>query len=151
MVFCTLFDSNYLDKGLVLYRSLLEQTKNFRMYVLAMDERCQTVLESLQDPLLVVIPLDEFVQKNNLVEIQRTRRRSEFCWTCTSFLIDYVLTCFDEPICTYIDADLCFYSDPQVLLDEMGEKTVQIVEHRFNPSFHGRLCRKESGTYIPSE
>ena len=45
-IYCTLFDSNYLDKGLVLYHSLCACEPDFRLYVFAFDERCREVLEA---------------------------------------------------------------------------------------------------------
>jgi hypothetical protein len=53
------------------------------------------------------------------------------------------------PHCTYIDADLYFYSDPSVLIEELSEtgKSVLITEHRFSylPKLYeekrgGRFC-----------
>ena len=47
--------------------------------------------------------------------------------------------------CTYIDADLFFYSDPAVLLAEMGTKDILLTEHRYSPGYDqsvesGRFC-----------
>ena len=147
MIFCTLFDSNYLDKGLAMYRSLVDNCPDFRLYVLAMDDKCEEVLNDYKYENLTTINLNSFVDKVGLRDIQKTRTHGSFCWTCTSFLIDYVLSVFGEPICTYVDSYLFFYSNPQCLIDEMGDKTVQIVEHRFNPTIEGRLIKNKSGTY----
>ena len=147
MIFCTLFDSNYLDKGLVMYRSLKNVGCDFRMYILAMDEKCREVLKSYNYPEIIVIPLEHFVEAAGLAEVRTTRSAGEFCWTCTSFLIHHVLTEFKEAVCTYVDADLCFYDDPKCLTDEMGEKTVQIVEHRYNRSVSGKITSVNSGKY----
>ena len=38
MVYCTLFDSNYLDKGLVMYDSLVNSSCKFILYILCMDD-----------------------------------------------------------------------------------------------------------------
>jgi hypothetical protein len=60
-----------------------------------------------------------------------------------------VLKIFGVPECTYIDADLSFFSDPTVLISEMLEngKNVLISEHRFSllPKLYeqgrsGRFC-----------
>ena len=147
MVFCTLFDSNYMDKGLVMYRSLRKHTDDLQMYILAMDEQCGTILNSYGYDHLTVIPVDEFSVKMGLEEIRKTRKRGEFCWTCTSHLIDYILTEYHEEQCTYVDSDLRFYADPQCLLDEMKDQSIQIVEHRFENSALGRMNQSISGTY----
>lgn len=147
MVFCTLFDSNYLDKGLAMFRSLVRTAKTFHIYVLAMDLKCEEILLDYAYENMTVISLREFVPAMGLTEIQQMRPRGEFCWTCSCHLIDYVLTRLGEPICTYVDSDLLFYQDPQCLIDEMGEKTVQIVEHRFDNSIHDRKYLESSGRY----
>ncbi len=146
-IFCTLFDSNYLDKGIVMYRSLVDTGCVFRMYVLAMDERCASVLGSYHYDNLMIISLDKFINKNGLETIKKQRPVSEFCWTCTSFLIDYVLHEYNEPVCTYIDADLYFFLNPKCLIDEMGEKCVQIIKHGFDNTPVGRIALLKSGTY----
>ena len=147
MIFCTLFDSNYLDKGLVMYRSLCRHVDDFKLYVLAMDANCEKVLLSYNYINLVVLNINDFSLKMGLEEIRKTRKHSEFCWTCTPFLLKFILSGFKEPICTYLDADLYFYDTPFCLLSEMGEKTVQIVEHRFIDSIYGNYSKAISGTY----
>lgn len=147
MIFCTLFDSNYLDKGLAMYRSLQRTAKAFRVYVLAMDQKCEKILLDYAYENMTVISLEEFVPAMGLTGVRETRPRGEFCWTCACHLIDYVLTHFGEPICTYVDADLLFYQDPQCLIDEMGDKTVQIVEHGFDHSIIDRKYQESNGRY----
>lgn len=146
-VFCTLFDSNYLDKGLVMNESLESVCENFVLYILAMDERCFEVLTRLKNKHIIPISLTEFNRIEELEDIYKERPRVEFLWTCSSHLIDYILVYRNEQWCTYIDADLLFYSDPTVLLDEMGDKTVQIIEHRFTNSYDDRKLLEHSGRF----
>lgn len=147
MIFCTLFDSNYLDKGIVLINSLNAVCENVRMYVLALDDICYEILNKLNLKNVVVIKRTQFVEIEDLVSIQNDRSAAEFCWTCTSHLIDYVIRYCNEKSCTYVDADCYFYKDPQILLLEMKDKSVQIVEHRFTNSIEDKISKKESGTY----
>ncbi|PMD88242.1 glycosyl transferase, partial [Siphonobacter sp. BAB-5405] len=37
--------------------------------------------------------------------------------------------------CTYLDADLLFFSDPGVLIGEMGKASVLITEHRYSSEY----------------
>lgn len=147
MVFCTLFNSNYLDKGLLMYRSLILSGCDFRMYVLSMDLKSKEVLDSFKYKNITTISIEDFVEQCGLEKVRKTRSIGEFCWTCTSFLIDYVLSVYNESICTYVDADLYFYKNPKCLIDEMGDKTVQIVEHRHNPTMLGKISHAAAGTY----
>ena len=129
---CTLFDHNYLDKGLVLYDSLMACCENFVLYVLAMSDRCYEILCDLKLSHIVPIRLSDF-EDEDLLQIKPTRGVGEYCWTCSSSLILYVLRTYKPEYCTYVDADIYFYSDPRVVIDEMYNKgaSVQIIGHRF--------------------
>ena len=111
LTFCTLFDSNYLDKGLVLHESMTKVMKDFRLYILAMDDRCCDILNSMKLSNVTVISLKEF-EDEELLKIKAERSRAEYCWTCSASLIDYVLETYKEAYCTYIDSDLYFFKNP---------------------------------------
>lgn len=134
-VLCTLYNSLYLDKGLVLYESLCECAKDFKLYVLCMDDKCYEVLADLRQEHTIPIRLSDFENGDEkLLKAKENRSFGEYCWTCTPSIILYVLEKFKEPVCTYIDADMYFYHDPQILIDEMlnSGKSVMIVPHRFS-------------------
>lgn len=129
---CTLFDSNYLDKGLVLYDSLEKCCRDYTLYLLPMDNTCAEVLEDLRLESTVLIDYNDF-EDEDLKRVKSDRTHAEFCWTCTAKLIKYVINKFDIPMCTYIDADLYFYENPEILIQEMLDSgsSVQIVRHNF--------------------
>lgn len=150
MIFCTLFDSNYLDKGIVLIESLEKVCSSVKIYVLALDQECYRILNDIKTkkaPDITVIDEADFIDYEKLEEEKKNRSRAEYCWTCTSHLVDYVLKKCGESVCTYIDADMYFYSNPDVLIKEMKDCTVQIVEHRFTDTIEDRISKKQSGTY----
>ena len=147
-VLCTLYNSLYLDKGLVLYDSLCECAKDFKLYVLCMDEKCYEVLTDLKQEHHIPVRLSDFEKGDEeLLAAKSNRPMGEYCWTCSSSFIRYVLKHYNEQICTYIDADMYFYHDPQVLIDEMlaAGKSVMVVPHRF-PDKKMELANKV-GTY----
>lgn len=143
-VLCTLYNSLYLDKGLVLYDSLCECAKDFKLYVLCMDDKCYEVLTDLHQEHHIPVKLSDFEDGDEeLLKAKSNRPIGEYCWTCSSSFIRYVLLKFNEPICTYIDADMFFFNDPQVLVDEMVEagKSVMVTPHRF-PEEKKALAKK---------
>ena len=147
-VLCTLYNSLYLDKGLVLYDSLCECAKDFKLYVLCMDDKCYEVLTDLHQDNHIPIRLTDFEKGDNkLLEAKSNRSFGEYCWTCTSSLIKYIFNEFEHEICTYIDADMYFYQDPQILVDEMlaTGKSVMMVPHRFTE--RNRHLAEIVGTY----
>lgn len=132
---CTLYNSLYLDKGLVLYDSLRECAKDFELYVLCMDDKCYDVLTDLHLEHHVPIKLSDFEEGDKeLLTAKLNRSFGEYCWTCTPSIILYIFNRFNEKCCTYIDADMYFYHDPQFLVKEMLEarKSVMITPHRFS-------------------
>ena len=118
-----------------MYESLENVCDEFELYVLAMSDKCYEILVDLNYPHIKPIRLVDF-EDDELLKVKPTRKVGEYCWTCSSSLIRYVLTTFGPDFCTYIDADLYFYSNPQVLLDEMIQKkaSVLVVGHRFDKS-----------------
>ncbi|MBE9597928.1 glycosyl transferase [Pedobacter sp. MC2016-24] len=132
--FCTLFNSNYLSRGLAMYNSLEEQCADFHLYIFAFDTNCFDVLSKLNLANATVISLSQFENKD-LLAVKGDRTAAEYCWTCSSSTIKYCLETYHLDHCTYVDADLLFFSDPIVLYKEMGEKSVLITEHRYTPCY----------------
>ena len=147
-IYCTLFDSNYLDKGLVLYRSLCRCEESFRLYVFAFDNKCAKILRQENLHSLVIVPLEEF-ETPELLKIKGERTRAEYCWTCTPFTIQHVLDKYNEPICTYIDADLMFYSSGSNVIQKMYDSGCSsvIVPHRLPDTPKGRAQEEHAGKY----
>lgn len=147
-ILCTLYNSLYLDKGLVLYDSLCECAKDFKLYVLCMDDKCYEVLTDLKQEHHIPVRLSDFEEGDEaLLEAKVNRPMGEYCWTCSSSFIRYVLKHFSEDSCTYIDADMYFYNDPKLLIDEMIDagKSVMVVPHRFSKGKEGQAAL--SGLY----
>jgi hypothetical protein len=141
--FVTLFNSGYLTRGLVLYQSLEKQCANFHLYIVAFDAATFDYFTTNPQEHLTVISLEQF-EDDELKRVKSTRSVAEYCWTCTASTILYCITNFKLSNCTYIDADMRFYSDPKVLVDEMGNDSVLITEHRYTAKYDQSIT---SGKY----
>ena len=142
--FCTLFDSNYLTRGLVMYESLKKHCEKFHLYIFAFDEKAHRILTELNYENITVISLQEF-ENERLLSVKSQRSRAEYCWTCTSSTILHIFNHYNVENCTYIDADLFFYSSPVVLFDEMKENSSLITLHRYTKKYDrseiaGKYC-----------
>ena len=142
--FCTLFNSAYLARGLAMYRSLKEVCPDFHLYVFAFDEGTLGYFLKERLDSVTVISLREF-EDPELLRVKPDRTVGEYCWTSTSSTILYCIHNFQLNHCTYIDADLSFYQNPEVLIHEMGDKSVLITEHRYTPLYDqsvtsGKYC-----------
>jgi hypothetical protein len=143
--FCTLFDSGYLLKGVVMLRSLTRHCPGAHIHVLCMDEQTQHILTLLALPNITCIPLSA-LEDEALLAAKKDRSVAEYCWTLSPCLPWYVLENNpDIDFITYVDADLLFYSPVQPLFDEIGSSSIAIIEHRFTPrlkhlEINGRFC-----------
>ena len=146
--YCTLFNSAYLDRGLAMLHSLINNSADIRIYVLAMDRKTFEVLNGKFLDKVTIIQHDDFATKR-LLELKTQRNVAEYCWTCTAKLIEYIFENYNERMCTYIDADLYFYQNPYCLIEEMiqAKCSVQIVEHRFGKGIFATHMRRYSGIF----
>ena len=145
--FCTLFDSKFLPMGMSLHSSLMQQAQPFHLWILCMDEIVEQQLKELALPNVTLIPLHE-VETAALLSVKPGRSRAEYCWTLTPFTFQAVFA-RDEQVkrVTYLDADLFFFDNPRILLNELdgSEKEVLITDHAYAPEYDamvtsGRFC-----------
>lgn len=149
-IFCTLFDSNYLDKGLVLFDSMLKHIGNFKLYVFAFDDKCFDILNKEKHDNLIPIKLSNLeLTYPCLIDAKKNRNTVEYNWTCSAWTIKYVLEQCGENVCTYIDADMKFFSSPAPVFQTMREKncSVIIVPHRFHTDEFERNEGPKTGFY----
>lgn len=132
--YCTLFNSRYLSRGLAMYRSLEKHCSSFHLYIFAFDDICYDSLCNLNLRYATIISLSEF-EDEKLLKIKNTRTSKEYCWTCTPSVIRYTIKKYTLTSCTYLDADLLFFSDPAILIQEMEKCSVLITAHRFTPRY----------------
>lgn len=143
--YCTLFDSNYLTRGLTMYNSIVNTGERFTLYVFAFDDLAVEILDKLKLPYMIIISLKTF-ETEQLVQIKKERSKGEYCWTCTPFTIKYILDIYKIEEVTYVDADLYFFEKPEILLQEFRNSgnDVMITDHRYTPIYDQS---KTSGIY----
>lgn len=141
--FCTLFNSYYLTRGIAMYESLQKYSKDFHLYVFAFDDYTFNILNEKKLPNTTIISLHEF-EDERLLSVKSGRTIGEYCWTSTGSTIKYCIERFSLNSCTYLDADLYFFSDPKVLLDETKDERTLITEHRYTKKYDQT---KSSGKY----
>ena len=117
-----------------MYESLKTYSNEFQLFLFAFDDMSFQILKALNLQHVTTVSLAEF-ETTELLGVKKGRSKAEYCWTCTPSIISYLFNKYNFADCTYLDADLIFYSDPAVLIEEMVEnqKNVLITEHRFSP------------------
>lgn len=145
----TYFDSNYLTKGLGMIASLQSHDPNAYVFVACMDqavdnffrneiESCEMVVQFKRDRIRP-ISIDEITRADSkFIATRATRSQVEWYFTATSCIANFLINLVPQgDRLTYLDADLFFYSNPQVLLREARDSAVQVIPHRFSNRWKG--------------
>lgn len=135
--YCTYFDRGYLAQGLALWRSLERHDPAARLTVLALDGETAVVLRALGGPRLAVIERGALLSADpELAGVERGRSRAEFIFALTPCLVLHLLaTRPDLERVVYLDADLYFFGAARPIWDELGDRSVLVVPHRY-PAWH---------------
>lgn len=144
--FVTLFNIHYLSRGLAMIISLRRWLPGIRIVVLCMDEETKDRLEALNFTNLILINTEE-VLDDQVLSLKHERTLAEFCWTLTPIALEIGLKHSTNGIATYLDADLFFFNNPKVLIDEIykSKKSIIITPHDFSEHLteliaYGKFC-----------
>ncbi len=135
-VYCTIFDSNYLSRALVLHSSLMRVNRDAFFAFFCIDDRSADLLGGLQLERSIVVRHEEF-SSPELAKIQPFRNRGEYCWTCKPIAIEYLMGRIQNADwVVYVDTDMMFFSDPDAVLAGQEAHYV-LTPHRFHRAFAG--------------
>jgi hypothetical protein len=133
--YCTLFDRNYLGRGLSLLQSLQRHGGRFTLHVLCLDEAVYQELAGARPSGVVPVRLDTLLQWDPALAAARTGRAPlEFFFACKASLLLCLLerdTSGDR--LSYLDSDLYFFDDPSLVDRECRGSPVALTPHRFTP------------------
>ncbi|MDN5249913.1 glycosyl transferase [Betaproteobacteria bacterium LSUCC0117] len=143
----TLFDSQFLPQGLALHISMERWIKNYKLWILCIDESTYNILEQLKLNNVKLIHRDVF-ESEELLKLKKIRTRAEYCWTLTPFAPSVVFKTNKEiGRVTYLDADMWFRKSPKAIFAEFtnSEKSVLITDHSYAPEYDqsavsGQFC-----------
>lgn len=140
--YCTLFDRNYLSRGLALHSSLMRHGDEFRLFILSLDTPTHDALSTLALPHVELIRAEILEAWDRELGTARSNRSApEFYFTCKPVLLRYVLANFGTgDRVTYLDSDLYFFSSPGPAEREFADSAVALTPHRF-PSRLAHLKR----------
>jgi hypothetical protein len=140
--YCTLFDKNYTVQALAMAESLSRHGP-CRLYALCMDEPSYGLLKRLDQSYVEPI----HVRAVETPEIRTVRERmtaGQYCWTWQPLLCAHLLDTRALDLVTYLEADSLFFSSPEPLFTELGDRSVSLVPHRYA---RGHDQTRVSGAY----
>ncbi len=132
--FCTLFNAKYLPRGILLYKSLKKNIKNFHLYIFAFDELTYDYFKKLKYKDITVISLSEFEDKS-LLKVKKLRTPTEYFWTCTGSTLIYLFKKYHIKNCIYLDSDLLFFSYPNNFFNQFKKYSCVITKHNYSAKY----------------
>lgn len=138
-IYCTYFNESYLNRGIVLYRSLRKFVPDSILEVLCIDDNTYDffVKRTSQFPGVIPCRVADFESRHpDLVAVKPTRTFLEYLFTCSSvWTSDVAARNQQADFITYLDADMMLFSSPAPVLEKMDGKDILICAHNYaNPT-----------------
>lgn len=129
--FCTVSDINYLHHGLALYDSLVKTSNKFKLHYLCLCDNSYSIVSKIDNENIQAYHIKDLLVNDAKLSNIRNTDYSYFCWLLASYFSNKLITKFDS--ITYIDSDIYFHKDIQLIFDEIGDRDVGIFRHRMFP------------------
>lgn len=134
--FTTIISNSHIYKFLVLYKTLLHNCNSFRLFVLCVDNKAETILKRQNLKNVTVILYSQIID-DDLEAIKCLRTKTEFCWTLKPSLLNYVMNNYkDADYYAHIDSDLCFFCDPMQIFNENPNANIFLTSHNNSNRFY---------------
>jgi len=157
--FCTVSDKNYLHLGLSMHESLSKSDTDYTLYYFCVDEESFEFLSGY-DSRIVPISITQLCETNEHLKKLKTVEASfeaknvsntekangddvndpnqwQFLYSLSTFSINYCLKDLNLDHIMYVDADIFFFEDFMYAFNDVGDKSVGVVEHRIlHPNPH---------------
>ncbi|WP_195431204.1 hypothetical protein [Clostridium sp. D46t1_190503_E9] len=123
-VFCMVVSRTRLIQAIACFLSLYKNMDNFKVYILCADEKCYEFLKEINIDKIVLVTIDE-LNREDLLSIKSSRKLNQYCWTLKPGFIKHIFT-LDDSInrVTYIDSDLFFYQNPNIIFENQPDASV---------------------------
>ena len=133
--YVTLFDSLFVPQGLALHLSMERHVKDYKLWILCVDDQVHLTLSKLKLPNVELLQLS-LLETPRLLSVKLARTKGEYCWTLTPFSVRFVFES-DKSIerVTYLDADTWFRKSSAPIFEEFDHsgKHVLITDHAYDP------------------
>lgn len=132
--FTTLSDYKFLPLGLSLYESLLNTSKEkFELYYLCLDEETFLKISNIELDNIIPISMEDLYKDNQDILNFKYKYYKEFIWMLASYFTNWIMMNYNPKSISYIDADIYFYDDIQIMYEEIENKSIGIIKHRQYP------------------
>ncbi len=125
-IFCTVLSKSRVYQFIAFYFSLENNMKEFRLFVLCIDDETHFLLKKMKLRHLILTHVSE-LENEYLLKIKKERKLNEYCWTLKPIYIESLMSSFGRV--TYTDSDLFCWSDPTVIFHNQPHCSVLLSRH----------------------
>jgi len=138
--FCTYFDVGYLPRAVALFESLQQHAPGSKLFAVCMDDAAFSAVAQLGFDDFIPVSRERFEQGDDELSVLAASRTTvEYYFTCTPSIVLHILREHSKSeLLFYVDADFWFFNGIGEMIEDMGNDSVYIVEHRF-PEFQKDL------------
>lgn len=126
---CALSDEKYLSKGMTLYDSLLENSENFTLHYLCLDNESFNKIKKFENKNFTIYHVEQLLLEDKRLEYLYLNDYKYFCWCLASYFTNFLMVKEIGDI-TYIDSDIYFHKDIGIILKQIDNKDIGIFRHR---------------------
>ena len=141
--YCSLMTKSRLYQLLAMIVSLNKvRAGKFRFFVLCVDDETYLLLKKLNWENVTVFRDHEFGE--DILALKKKRRIHEYCWTLKALFLEMVLTKYPEVMrVTYMDSDLYFWDDPEIIFNEQPDCSVLLCrEEKYRPEWRPNFIKR---------
>lgn len=134
----TLSDINYIDKGLVLYDSIQDNTKeDFVLYYLCLDDESFDIINKINNENIIAYKINKINKEEDFMTLAKNNSSnpndySDYHFALASYITYHLMNKFNLPEIIYVDSDIVFYNDIKILFDVVKNKSIGLILHRHN-------------------
>jgi hypothetical protein len=128
---CTISDINYLHQGLALYESLKKTSNNFTLHYLCLCDTSYSIVSKIDNTNIKAYHIKDLLVKDEKLVAIKASNYSYFCWLLASYFSHELISDVDSIL--YVDSDIYFHKDVQLIYDEIGDREVGVFRHRQFP------------------
>ncbi len=131
-VYVTFLDMVYVPKLLVTLESLQQVSPQAMVYVHCFDDESYQILRQFPQKNMILVHYKDFETPALMATKKDKKRFYEYYWAYKPELILQTMAKTNAEIVTYIDCDFYFFSDPEILFQDMGDVDVLIQPNNFS-------------------
>lgn len=133
--FTSIVSDEYVFKSIVMHDTLENTGCNFHLFLLCVVDEVYNILSQMGWKNVTLLRLQD-VENAELYEAKANRSYLEYCWTLKPVTLYYVMDNYtDADYYAHIDADTCFWSNPEQIFEEAPEASGFLTDHNNSPRF----------------